>query len=281
MTVQKISFPFRPKTKVENLIIGHFNLIHKGHLTLFKNLKNFSFLIFENNPSKSIVLYTLEERINNLKLYSPKSIYVFNIIENNMESTEFIDKVLKVINPKKIIVGKDFYFGKDRKGDVKTLANFFEVVSLDKFNNISTSKIYELLKDGKIEVANKLLDFYFYYSGKVVHGKKIASKSFFPTANVVDEKQAEIKNGSYVSLTEIDNKLYKSISFLGIPKSFEQNIKYIETYIFDFNENIYGKHIKVSLLKFIRENQKFNTIDELITNINNDLKEAKKFHGVS
>lgn len=280
MIVQKISFPFQPKTKVNNLVIGHFSLIHKGHLTLFKNLKDFSFLIFENNPSKSVVLYTLKERINNLKQYHPKAIYVFNIIENNMESIEFINCVLKVINPKKIIVGKDFYFGKDRKGNVETLSNFFDVVTLDKFNNISTSKIYEMLKEGKIAEANKLLDFNFYYSGKVVHGKNIAAKSFFPTANVIDEKQADIKAGSYVSLTEIDNKLYKSISFLGIPKSFEQNIKYIETYIFGFNDNIYGKNIKVFLLEFIRENQKFNTINELIANINNDLKVAKKYHKI-
>ena len=281
MLVKKINFPFKSNEKINNLVIGHFNLIHKGHLTLFKNLDSFSFLIFENNPSKSTVLYTLEERIDNLKRYKPKSIYVFNILENNLESIDFINKVLKVFNPKNIVVGKDFCFGKNRQGNIETLSNFFNVVSFDKFKNISSSKIYELLKIGKIQDANKLMDFYFYYSGKVVQGKGIATKSFFPTANIIDTKQADVKTGSYISLTEVNKKIYKSISFLGIPKSFEQNVKFIETHIFNFNKDIYGKNIKVFLLEFIRENQKFNSMKELIENINNDLKIAKKYHNIT
>lgn len=281
MIIKKITFPFVEKQTINNLVIGHFSLIHKGHLTLFKNLKDFSFLIFENNPSKSVTLYSLQERIENLKKYNPKGIYIFNILENNLDCLDFIDKVLKVLNPKTIVVGQDFYFGKNKKGDWKTLANYFDVKVFEKFNDISTSKIYELLKNGEIKKANALMDFDFYYSGNVVHGKNIASKLFFPTANIIDNKNADIKNGSYVTTVEYNNKLYKSISFLGIPKSFEQNTKFVETYIFDFNENIYGKKIKVNFLEFIRENQKFSSMDKLIESINNDLGFAKKYHKIN
>lgn len=279
MTVFKIDLPIKEfNFEVDNLVIGHFNIIHKGHAKLFENLNNFSFLIFENNPSKNVTLYTLNERIENLAKYHPQHIFIFNILENNLTYQEFIDQILKKIKPQKIIVGNDFRFGKDQQGNVEILKKFFNVNAIEKYLNISTSHIYDLLNNGNIKQANALMDFDFYYSGVVVHGKQIASKLFFPTANVIDLKSAQIKSGSYVTTTIIDGIKYKSISFIGIPKSFEDNTKYIETYIFDFNQDIYGKKIYVNVLEFIRENQKFNNMDELVKNVNNDLAFAKNYH---
>lgn len=262
---------------VDNLIIGHFNVIHKGHLKLINKHKNFSFLIFQNNPSKSYNMYSLDERIENIKQFKPKYIFYFDILEDNCDAIQFIEKYLNKINIKNIIVGSDFRFGKDKNGDVNLLNKYFNVDCINNDEFISTHKILSLIENGEIEKANSMSAFNFYYYGEVIHGKKIGTKNFFPTANIVQNKTIKIKAGSYVSRTFVDKKWYKSISFVGIPKTVESSLEVVETYIFDFSENIYGKKIKVELLKFIRENQKFNSFDELLMNIKNDLEVAKNY----
>lgn len=266
------------KINIDNLVIGHFNVVHKGHFKLFSHLENKSFLIFEDNPSKPYKLFNINERIENLKIFNPQYIFVFNILENNCTPIEFIENfLLKNLNIKNIIVGSDFKFGKDKMGDIKLLKNYFNVKEIINDKKISTSLIVELLKNGEVEKSNKLMLFNFYYTGIVVKGKGIAKKQFFPTANIIDNKNLDIKNGSYVSRTLYNNKWYPSISFIGIPKSIETDHKFIETYLFDFDKDIYGEKLKVEILNFIRENQKFNSFDELVKNINNDLSIAKEY----
>ncbi len=268
----------KEKIMVENLVIGHFNIVHNGHIKLFQDLSNFSFLIFQDNPSKKFNLYNIEERIENLKKFSPKYIFVYNIFNDNCDAQTFINKyLLKYLVIQKIYVGSDYKFGKNKSGDVNTLKQHFNVTVVENDNLISTSKILNLIETGDIEQANSLMTQNFYYSGIVVKGKGIARKNFFPTANIIENKNIIIRHGSYVSRTFIDGKEYKSISFIGIPKSLEALHNFVETYIFDFNKDIYGKFIKVEILKFIRDNQKFDNIQELIKNINNDLNVAKNY----
>ena len=263
--------------EIKNLIIGHFNIIHNGHLKLINKHKNFSFLIFQNNPSKCYNMYSLDERIENLKQFKPDYIFYFDILEDNCDAVQFIEKYLKKIKIENIIVGSDYRFGKDKSGDVNLLKKYFNVELVNNDEVISTHKILSLIENGEIQKANSLSAFNFYYYGEVIHGKKIGTKNFFPTANIVQNKTIKIKAGSYVSKTLIDKKWYESISFVGIPKTVESNLEVVETYIFDFSENIYGKKIKVELLKFIRENQKFDSFDELLKNIKNDLQIAKDY----
>lgn len=272
----KIKLPFIDKQKNDYLVLGHFNAIHKGHYNLFKNLKSVSFLIFENNPSKTYSLYNLNERIQNLQAYHPKNIYVYDILTSNLSCNDFIEKVLKQIHFKSLVVGDDFYFGKNKEGNVALLQKHFDVKVFKK-DELSTSKINLLLQDGKIEEANKLLMNFFYYQNTVVKGKQIARKIFKPTANILDNKNVDIKNGSYASITIFNNKIYPSISFIGIPKSFEETRKFVETHIFDFEGNLYNKKIKVYPLKFLRENEKFNDINDLKKAIEKDFLDAQKY----
>ncbi len=274
----KIKEPLKIKNDVvsDYLVLGHFNVIHKGHYNLFKKLKNFSFMIFENNPSKLYTVYNLNERIENILRFNPAYIYVYDILRLNLEADEFIENILKKLNFKKIIVGSDFRFGKDRSGDIELLKKHFDVCSFPK-DGYSTSEIVNLLKTGKIEDANKMLVNNFYYENEVIKGKMLARKIFKPTANILDNKALEIMSGSYASMVKYKNKFYKGITFIGIPKSFEDNKSIVETYIFDFDKDIYGEKIIVYPLHFIRENQKFNDIKELEKVINGDLENAKKY----
>ena len=260
--VVKINLPFNDNNQNDYLILGHFNVIHKGHYNLFKELKSFSFFIFENNPSKLFRTYNLNERINNINSFDPKTIYVYDILKSNLDSIEFIEKVLKKINFKTLVVGSDFRFGKNRVGDVELLKKYFDVKVIKK-DNYSTTQINNYLINGQIEQANEMLVYNFYYENEVVKGKQLARKLFKPTANIIDEKSIDLLSGSYCSMACVDNKFYKSISFIGIPKSFEDNKSYVETHIMDFDQEIYGKTIKVYPLSFIRKNEKFNDIKDL------------------
>lgn len=278
MDTIKINLPFNKEiNKINNLILGHFNLIHYGHYQLLKELNNFSFLIFENNPSKFKRPYSLDERINNLSRYNPNYIFVYDILKNNIDANDFIEQVLKKINPDKIIVGSDFFFGKNKRGDVNLLKKFFNVQEIFKDSFYSSRNIIELIENGFIEKANEMMLFNFYYSNVVIKGKGLASQLNIPTANIEDNKDIKIPSGSYSSVTLIDNKLYKSISFIGIPKSFEKTKPTVETHIFDFDKNIYNKEIKIYPIKFIRPNQKFDDIKLLVQAIKSDCEIAKKF----
>lgn len=274
MNVIKVNLPFNDNHKSENLILGHFNVVHKGHYNLFNKLNDYSFMIFENNPSKLNTLYTLEERINNLKRFNPQNIFVYDILKYNLDSVDFVEQVLKKIKFKNLIVGSDFVFGKNRNGNIDLLKKYFNVLVTEKDGIFSTSTICNLLENGEIEKANQMLLHNFYYENYVVQGKGLARKLFKPTANIIDNKIVDLKSGSYVSITMYENKFYKSISFIGIPKSFEDNRSFVETHIFDFDKDIYSEKIRVYPIHFIRENQKFNDIKDLEKSIKNDFEKA-------
>lgn len=269
--------PLKDFGVVSNLVIGHFGLLHLGHLKLFNKLNDFSFLIFYNNPSKNKTIYTLEERIDNLSKYSPKNIFIYDISKNNREALAFINKILLKINPLNIVVGSDFRFGKDRVGNIDLLKKYFNVITIKRDELYSSSKIISLIENTDIILANKLMLIKFYYSNSVVKGKGLATKFSIPTANIEDNKDINMKSGSYYSVTEIDNKLYNSISFIGKPKTYETDKSMVETHIFDFDKDIYGRQIKVYPLIFIRENQKFNDLNSLTKAIKNDIKKASNY----
>ncbi|MCF0218107.1 MAG: bifunctional riboflavin kinase/FMN adenylyltransferase [Malacoplasma sp.] len=273
----EINLPIKDQYDVENLILGHFNLIHYGHYLLFQKLSNFSFLIFKNNPNKLKAPYSLEERINNLSFYKPDYIFIYDIFKYNIAPLEFINQVLLKLNPKMITVGSDFLFGTNKSGGINLLKKYFNLNVIEREKEYSTTNIVSLLEDGDFEGANKKLTFNFYYCGHVIKGKGLASNLKTPTANIEDYKNLKVKNGSYISCVQIGNKLYKAISFIGIPKSFELNKSFVETHIFDFNQNIYCEKIKVYPLKFIRENQKFSDFKQLSNAIENDCKIARNF----
>lgn len=260
------------------LIIGFFDGIHKGHSKLFNRVEknNFDVLTFEKIPRKDKSIFSLDERIKQILKLQPRKIYCINIIENNMTSNEFIKKILGNINPSKIIVGNNFYFGSDFK-NYKYLTNYYKVEAIKK-DNYSTTRIKKLIHSGKLSKSNKMLNSRYSIFGKVINGKKVASSLGYPTANILISDDLILpKSGSYATLTKINNKFYKSISFVGNSKTLGGKKNSIETYIFDFNEEIYGLNIQIDFLKFIRKNKKFSSKENLIKSIKNDILKANRY----
>jgi riboflavin kinase/FMN adenylyltransferase len=181
-------------------------------------------------------------------------------------------------------VGRDFKFGKDRVGDVKFLIKYFgksnvHVLNDYEVNNlkVSSTLIKSSISDGKIDLANKLLGYTFSLKGKVIHGNRMGHSIGFPTANMKIDKELVIpKFGVYEVIVIIKEKKYKGLMNIGKKPtvSEEFNLSH-EVHILDFNEDIYDSIIEVELQSFIREEIKFENINQLKAQIAIDINSIK------
>ena len=287
------------------LTIGNFDGIHKGHREIIKNLIQKTKI----SKSKSAILsFTPHPKIyfkkqNNFMINSQlkkKEIleslgldYLIDLHFNKkftqLNHLEFEDKILLgKLNAKKILIGRDFQYGNQRKGNIETLRIFCEKNNIqlneidlifDEQNNnkISSSKIRENLNLGNIELANKDLKRIFSISGKVIKGDQRGRSIGIPTANIeYPLNTIIIPYGVYAVETTIDGNTYFGIVNFGIRPTFNKEKPIVEAYLFDFDNNIYDKNIELFFYKQIRQEKKFNGIKELLNQINLDIAEAKK-----
>ena len=200
----------------------------------------------------------------------------------SMEADAFVKEILvDKYNIKYAVCGYNYRFGRNGKGDTKLLCQLgnqygFEVTVCDcetlLGEGISSSRIRELISDGNIEPANELLGRNFSLSGIVCEGKQLGRKLGFPTANVFFNEHTVIpRNGVYKTLVTVENDSYTAITNTGINPTVGGEALRTETYIPDFNRNIYGKEIKIEFLSFIREERKFDSIEELKSQIKQDI----------
>ena len=278
------------------LTIGSFDGIHLGHLDLInkaKSLGEVSLLTFSMNM-KSILRNKEPDYLltRNQKIEKLESLGINNYIElvfdkklKNSSKEEFIS-FLKSLNPNGIIIGKDFTFAKKAEGKAEDLNILKEegieiyILPLKEENGIkiSSTEIKNLLKENKIEKANELLSYDFYYDGTVIHGKENGRKINFPTANMkVQKEKFKLNQGVYKTITSIDGKIYKSMTNIGNHPTIDkldENI--IETHVIDFDEDIYNKNIRVFFLSYIRDQMKFNSMINLKEQLEKDVKICKQ-----
>ena len=192
-----------------------------------------------------------------------------NMAERSPE--EFInDIIIETIKPSAIIVGYDFRFGKNRAGDIEDLKRIctqnniiVKVVDEQKKDEIvlSSSNVRDLLKAGDFKEAEKMLGHKWLIKGTVVSGDKRGREIGFPTANLEVNDFLQINFGVYAVKVEIDGMSYNGVSNYGIRPTFDGEKLLLETYLFDFSKDIYGKDIVVSFIEFIRKEKKFDGID--------------------
>lgn len=200
----------------------------------------------------------------------------------SMEAETFVKEILvDKYNIKYAVCGYNYRFGKNGKGDTKLLQKLgkqygFEVRVCDcetlLGESVSSSRIRGLISNGNIESVNELLGRNFSLSGIVCEGKQLGRKLGFPTANVFFSEHTVIpKNGVYKTLVTVENDTYTAITNTGINPTVGGEELRTETYIPDFNRDIYGKEIKIEFLSFIREEKKFGSIEELKSQIKRDI----------
>lgn len=274
--------------------IGKFDGVHKGHQKLLKytvnyakknNLISIAILIKKRNVS----IYNIEENTNFIKELGIDYIIVIDFLPEfyTMEAKEFFNKLIEYYRMKHIAVGFDFAFGRNREGNREFLDKYSKErgigISVIKFlnykkNRISSSSIRDCLSNGKIKDANKMLGRKYTISGIIVHGNALGRKIGYPTANLEIPNNIFIpKMGVYSSLVKIGNgdKLYKALTFIGI-SNINKELR-VESHILDFSKMIYGKKLTVMLLKYVRDNIKVNSIEEVKLLLKKDECKVREF----
>ena len=258
--------------------LGHRLLIEKSKVTGYKSLV----ITFENLIKKNYQLQTTKQKHDLIEAIGVDYLIVFSFqAVKNVFFTEFI-KMLKKLNVKNIVCGDDFRFGYKREGDIVDLKKHFKVTVLDysKFDDtrVSTSIIKELLMAGEVAYASKLLGRNYSIVGNVIHGSKVGRKLGYPTANIDYSNYLLPKCGVYVSKVLFKGKEYIGMANIGHnPTINEQTEKRLEVHILEFNEEIYGEEIEVSFIKFIRNEERFSSKEELIKKLEDDYAICKNY----
>ena len=283
--------------------IGTFDGIHIGHQKILNSLVRFAkenslksvVITFDPHPRKIInkinsieLINTIEEKKEKLKTLGIDYLIVQKFDEkfSETEANKFVEILKNNINIEKLIVGYDHRFGKNRNADINDLKKYgkelnFEVIEIDALEieevNISSTKIRLAIKDGNIRLANSYLGYNFFLSGEVVKGHSRGMELGFPTANLkIDEDKIIPKNGVYLVKSKINHQDIYGMMNIGYNPTFNNKSKKIETHFFNLNKNLYGKIIKIELLEYIREEKRFETIDELIQRLKLDREKCLK-----
>jgi len=194
------------------------------------------------------------------------------------------DLLLKRLKAQKLWVGKDLRFGQGRKGGVEDLVRWgeefgFGVAVVDPIlvngERVSSSRIRELVGAGRVDEVEPLLGRYHFISGRVVAGHRRGRDLGFPTANIAARTEVLPPDGIYATLFHLGARALLSVSSIGINPTFGAGPRTIETFIMDFDEEIYGEPVRLSFIKRIRDEMRFSSVDELVAQIRQDVRSAE------
>lgn len=291
------------KTKGTAVALGYFDGIHLGHqAVLGKALEKAQekgltpvVMLFDIHPRKLLTgrvppMLLSEERKRVLLKKMGFEVFNFDFRKAmNYSPEEFEEKILLgELNAKAVVCGYDYHYGKGGKGSAETLKKELTPKNIGVYSlspvylgdeAVSSTKIRHLINDGEIEKANAMLGDYFTYDFTVKKGDGIGHKLGFPTINQFFPEDFIIpKYGVYASRVNIDGKYYSSVTNIGTRPTVSGENMRSETSIFGFEGDLYGKNIEVSLIKFIREEKKFASLDELKEAVTADIKKAKEIY---
>jgi riboflavin kinase/FMN adenylyltransferase len=301
--LERITKPFKNAV----ITIGNFDGVHLGHRALFQEVIEKAratggtaiAMTFEPHPIRVLKkngqppLITLYEQ--KVELFEKTGIEVLICIHFTPEfaaltAREFVEDLLvKRIGMKAIIVGEDYTFGKNREGDLDLLKAFakqmqFEVIAVGPIqgNNeiqerISSTRIRELINDGRVDDVEKILGRHYQIRGVVVSGRDRGGKVLgFPTANLHLHDELCPKRGVYAVIVESEEQKYHGVANIGFSPTFKDHEFTVEVHILDFNENIYNKKIRINFVKRIRDEIKFSGIAELSQAICKDVADTRE-----
>lgn len=303
-TIQNIAnFSTSEKTYVT---IGTFDGVHFGHQKIIEKLvleakkanRKSVLLTFFPHPRMVLqkdnsleLINTIEERANLLEITGLDYLIIhpFSIAFSRMSALAFVrDILVNQLHISKLIIGYDHHFGKNREGNIIQLTEYshlydFKVEEIPAQDidavSVSSTKIRNALAEGSLKTANSYLGYNFMLSGTVVNGKQLGGKIGYPTANINVKETYKLipKTGVYVVLSKIQERNVYGMMNIGNRPTINGNHQTIEVHFFDFNADLYGQNLQIELLYFLRDEEKFDTIESLIIQLKKDEQTARAF----
>ena len=279
--------------------IGTFDGVHIGHKLILEKLiqnakeRDCESVVLTFFPHPRMVLQessdvklinTIEEKSELIGKIGIENLIIhpFDQKFSRLTAEEFVKTILvDLLNIKKIIIGYDHRFGRNRTANIDDLIVYgkqydFEVeqISAQEINDnaVSSTKIRNAILAGNISLANKYLGYNYTFSGEVVKGKQLGRTIGFPTANIQIKESYKLipKNGVYIVKSNYDGNTIFGMMNIGNRPTVNGEHQTIEINFFDFNKDIYNKIISIEILDFIREEQKFDSLDSLKSQLNKD-----------
>lgn len=286
--------------------IGTFDGVHIGHQKIIKRLINTGksedlksvILTFFPHPrmvlqkdSNIKLINTIDERSAILDVLGLDYLLIKKFTKDfsRLSAEDFVKQILvDKLHAKKVIIGYDHRFGRNRNADINDLKTFgetfgFEVeeISVEDIDDVavSSTKIRKALDEGDIAKANSFLGYNFMLNGTVVKGKGLGKQLQYPTANISIEETYKLipKRGSYVVNSKINDKLYFGMMNIGVNPTVNGNEETVEVHFFNLKKDIYNEKIQINLLERIRDEQKFESLEALKTQLQKDKETALRF----
>ena len=304
-TIKKLS-ALTEKFSRPVIALGMFDGVHVGHAAVIRRAVEIAKKIdgtpmvftFSNHPmtilNPEAAPLAIGSKILRREIFDELGIKILIEINFTKEFSkkspeEFLTILQEKISPAYIVVGPNYTFGRFGKGNSRTLlregenfgfkAEICQAIMPDK-KIASSTRIRALIAEGDLHLANELLGRPFTYVSEVVNGDKRGRSLGFPTANLeISKGRAMLPNGAYIVRVKVREKIYNGIANIGDNPTFKAAERRLEVFIDEFNKNIYGEKISVSFIEKIREEKKFASVEDLKSQLREDLNIMRKFFG--
>ncbi len=284
------------------IVIGNFDGVHSGHQVLLSSAREIAnnlgkplgILTFEPHPRRLFHpdeppnrITPMDLKAERLALSGVDILYAlpFNWDFASQSAEDFVQHVLiDGLDASHVIVGFDFRFGQLRQGSPETIKNAgIDVTVIDEVTghageDLSSSRVRQLIRHGKIDGANQVLGWDWEIRGEIFKGDQRGRELGYPTANMKLEDTIHPAYGVYACFAQIkgEDKWHMAATNIGIRPMFEVPMAQVETFIFDFDREIYGKTLCVRPVQFLRGEAKFNSLDALIVQMEKDCTQARE-----
>lgn len=281
----------KPINEKINIALGHFDAIHNGHYSLIKECKSeggkCGVFLFDKNPLITLgrdvkVMHTLKERLYRLECLGVDYAIIANADNDflSMSCNEFVDKLCQ-FNLSKVVVGEDYKCGKGGIANAKCLSQILNtkkiravIMPLIKEGDvkISTANLYGLIESGDIKAANSLMPIPYTVIGNVTSGRQVGRTFGIPTANLeIDAGKLMPTDGVYSAIVRVSGKGYRAVTNIGARPTFDCYERTIESFILDFDGDIYDSEIVLFLIERLRDTVKFENAEKLKEQIERDI----------